>query len=139
MKQVVTLTESNIKAMVNEVLNTLAVEDAIRAQLEQDPNADENAIFQAVVSELGVAPVDFDRLMEIIGEFQSSYVNGFDGDGCILQEDMTHSQVESAIEDFMKTRSFEKRVNNIVVDTVSDFLESMWTKKSFWKTMLKKK
>lgn len=57
----------------------------------------------------------------------------------MLKEDMTRSQVESAIEDFMKTRSFEKRVNNIVVDTVGDFLESMWTKKSFWKTMLKKK
>lgn len=56
-----------------------------------------------------------------------------------LREDMTRGQVESAFEDFMKDKAFEKRVNNIVVDVVSDFLESMWTKKSFWKTMLKKK
>jgi hypothetical protein len=47
--------------------------------------------------------------------------------------------MESALEDLLKSRDFEKRVNNIVVDTVGDFLESMWTKKSFWKTMLKKK
>lgn len=56
-----------------------------------------------------------------------------------LNEELTRSQMESALEDLLKSRDFEKRVNNIVVDTVGDFLESMWTKKSFWKTMLKKK
>jgi hypothetical protein len=39
----------------------------------------------------------------------------------------------------MKSREFEKRVNNIVVDVLGDFIENMWTKKSFWKTMIKKK
>lgn len=58
---------------------------------------------------------------------------------CSLNEELTRSQMESALEDLLKSRDFEKRVNNIVVDTVGDFLESMWTKKSFWKTMLKKK
>lgn len=57
----------------------------------------------------------------------------------MVSEDMTRGQVEDTIEDFMKTRDFEKRVNNIVVDVLGDFIENMWTKKSFWKTMIKKK
>lgn len=56
-----------------------------------------------------------------------------------LNEDMTRSQVESAIEDFLKGKDFEKRVNNIVVDTLGEFIENMWTKKAFWKNMIKKK
>ncbi len=57
----------------------------------------------------------------------------------IIKEDITRNQLDNALEDLLKSREFEKRVNNIVVDTVGDFLESMWTKKSFWKTMLKRK
>lgn len=57
----------------------------------------------------------------------------------MVSEDMTRGQVEDTIEDFMKSREFEKRVNNIVVDVLGDFIENMWTKKSFWKTMIKKK
>ena len=56
-----------------------------------------------------------------------------------LNEDMTRSQVENQIEDYMKSREFEKRVHNIAVDVVSEFIENMWLKKSFWKTMIKKK
>ena len=56
-----------------------------------------------------------------------------------LNEDMTRSQVETQIEDYMKSREFEKRVHNIAVDVVSEFIENMWLKKSFWKTMIKKK
>lgn len=56
-----------------------------------------------------------------------------------LTEDMTRGQVEDQIEDYVKSRDFEKRVNNIVVDVLGDFIENMWTKKSFWKTMIKKK
>jgi hypothetical protein len=55
-----------------------------------------------------------------------------------LNEDMTRGQVEDQIEDYMKTKEFEKRVHNIAVDVVSEFIESMWMKKSFWKTMIKK-
>jgi hypothetical protein len=57
----------------------------------------------------------------------------------IIKEDITRNQLDNALEDLLKSKEFEKRVNNIVVDTVGDFLESMWTKKSFWKTMLKRK
>ena len=57
----------------------------------------------------------------------------------ILHENLTRGQMEYAIDDLLKSKEFEKKVNNIVVDTLSDFLESMWTKKSYWKTMLKKK
>lgn len=57
----------------------------------------------------------------------------------VLNEDMTRGQVEDTIEDYTKTRDFEKRVHNIVVDALGDFIENMWTKKSFWKTMIKKK
>ena len=56
-----------------------------------------------------------------------------------LNEDMTRAQVENQIEDYMKSREFEKRVHNIAVDVASEFIEKMWLKKSFWKTMVKKK
>lgn len=56
-----------------------------------------------------------------------------------LNEDMTRGQVENQIDDFMKSRDFEKRVHNIAVDVIGEFLENMWLKKSFWKTMVKKK
>ena len=56
-----------------------------------------------------------------------------------LNEDMTRSQVENQIEDYMKIKDFEKRVHNIAVDVVSEFIENMWLKKSFWKTMIRKK
>lgn len=56
-----------------------------------------------------------------------------------LNEDMTRSQVENQIDDYMKSKEFEKRVHNIAVDVVSEFIENMWLKKSFWKTMIKKK
>lgn len=56
-----------------------------------------------------------------------------------LNEDMTRSQVENQIEDYMKSKDFEKRVHNIAVDVVSEFIENMWLKKSFWKTMIRKK
>jgi FKBP-type peptidyl-prolyl cis-trans isomerase (trigger factor) len=56
-----------------------------------------------------------------------------------INEDMTRSQVENQIDDFMKSKEFEKRVHNIAVDVVSEFIENMWLKKSFWKTMIKKK
>lgn len=57
----------------------------------------------------------------------------------MIKEDMTRGQVSDMIDELMKSKDFEKRVNNIVIDTIGDFLENMWTKKSFWKTMLKKK
>lgn len=56
-----------------------------------------------------------------------------------LNEDMTRAQVENQIDEFMKSKEFEKRVHNIAVDVVSEFIENMWLKKSFWKTMIKKK
>ncbi len=57
----------------------------------------------------------------------------------ILKEELTRGQMESALEDLLKSKDFEKKVNHIVIDTLGDFLENMWTKKSFWKTMMKKK
>lgn len=56
-----------------------------------------------------------------------------------LNEDMTRSQVEDEIESYTKGRDFQKRVHNIVVDAFKEFIENMWTRKSFWTTMLKKK
>lgn len=56
-----------------------------------------------------------------------------------LNEDMTRAQVENEIEDYIKGRDFQKRVHNIVVDAFKEFIENMWTRKSFWTTMLKKK
>ena len=56
-----------------------------------------------------------------------------------INEDMTRSQVENQIDDYMKSKEFEKRVHNIAVDVVSEFIENMWLKKSFCKTMIKKK
>lgn len=57
----------------------------------------------------------------------------------MLNEDITRSQLDSALEDLLKSKDFEKKVNNIVVDTFGEFIESMWTKKSFWKNMIKRK
>lgn len=57
----------------------------------------------------------------------------------VLNEDMTRGQVDSQIEDYMKSKEFEKRVHNVAVDVIAEFLENMWLKKSFWKTMIKKK
>ena len=57
----------------------------------------------------------------------------------VIRENITRSQMESALEDLLKSKDFEKKVNHIVIDTLGDFLENMWTKKSFWKTMMKKK
>lgn len=56
-----------------------------------------------------------------------------------LNEDMTRAQVEAQIDDFIKSKDFEKKVHNIAVDVIGEFLENMWLKKSFWKTMIKKK
>jgi hypothetical protein len=56
-----------------------------------------------------------------------------------VNEDMTRGQVENQIDDFMKGKDFEKRVHNIAVDVIGEFLENMWLKKSFWKTMVRKK
>lgn len=56
-----------------------------------------------------------------------------------INEDMTRSQVENQIEEFMNSKEFEKKVHNLAVDVVSEFIENMWLKKSFWKTMIKKK
>lgn len=57
----------------------------------------------------------------------------------VIRENITRGQMESALEDLLKSKDFEKKVNHIVIDTLGDFLENMWTKKSFWKTMMKKK
>lgn len=57
----------------------------------------------------------------------------------LIVENITRSQLDSALEDLLKSKDFEKKVNNIVVDTLGEFIESMWTKKSFWKNMIKRK
>lgn len=56
-----------------------------------------------------------------------------------IAEALTRSDVNDEIGDYMKTKDFEKRVHNIVVDAFNDLIQNMWTKKSFWTTMLKKK
>lgn len=141
MKKTIQLTESNVRQLVMEAVENYEISETVEDLLKQNPNMDENELFNQVVNILGIAPCDFDKVMEIIGEVQACVANGIedDGFGINLNEDMTRGQVESAIEDAFKGKEFEKRVNNIVVDTVGDFLESMWTKKSFWKTMLKRK
>lgn len=57
----------------------------------------------------------------------------------LIVENITRSQLDSALEDLLKSKDFEKKVNNIVVDTLGEFIESMWTKKSFWKNMIRRK
>ena len=56
-----------------------------------------------------------------------------------LNEDLTRNQVRDEIEDYAKSRDFDKRVHNIVVDVFNDLIQNMWTKKSFWTTMLRKR
>lgn len=56
-----------------------------------------------------------------------------------LDEDLTRNQVRDEIEDYVKSRDFDKRVHNIVVDVFNDLIQNMWTKKSFWTTMLRKR
>ena len=56
-----------------------------------------------------------------------------------LDEDLTRNQVRDEIEDYAKSRDFDKRVHNIVVDVFNDLIQNMWTKKSFWTTMLRKR
>ena len=56
-----------------------------------------------------------------------------------LNEDLTRGQVRDEIEDYAKSKDFDKRVHNIVVDVFNDLIQNMWTKKSFWTTMLRKR
>lgn len=56
-----------------------------------------------------------------------------------IDEDLTRNQVRDEIEDYAKSRDFDKRVHNIVVDVFNDLIQNMWTKKSFWTTMLRKR
>lgn len=56
-----------------------------------------------------------------------------------LDEDLTRNQVRDEIEDYAKSKDFDKRVHNIVVDVFNDLIQNMWTKKSFWTTMLRKR
>lgn len=56
-----------------------------------------------------------------------------------VREDFTRSQADDAIEDYVKSREFEKRVHNIVVDAMGDFIDNMWAKKSMWKDMIRKR
>ena len=56
-----------------------------------------------------------------------------------LDEDLTRNQVRDEIEDYVKSRDFDKRVHNIVEDVFNDLIQNMWTKKSFWTTMLRKR
>jgi hypothetical protein len=56
-----------------------------------------------------------------------------------LNEDLTRGQVRDEIEDYAKSKDFDKRVHNIVVDVFNDLIQNMWAKKSFWTTMLRKR
>lgn len=56
-----------------------------------------------------------------------------------VNEDLTRGQVRDEIEDYAKSNDFNKRVHNIVVDVFNDLIQNMWTKKSFWTTMLRKR
>lgn len=57
----------------------------------------------------------------------------------VISEDLTRGQVRDEIEDYAKSKDFDKRVHNIVVDVFNDLIQNMWTKKSFWTTMLRKR
>ena len=56
-----------------------------------------------------------------------------------INETLTRNQVQDEIEDYAKGKDFEKRVHNIVVDTMNELVHNLWSKKSFWTTMLRKK
>jgi predicted DNA-binding antitoxin AbrB/MazE fold protein len=57
----------------------------------------------------------------------------------VINEELTRSQVQDEIDDFAKSKDFEKRVHNIVVDAMNELVHNLWNKKSFWSNMLKKK
>lgn len=56
-----------------------------------------------------------------------------------INESLTRNQVQDEIEDYAKGKDFEKRVHNIVVDAMNELVHNLWSKKSFWTTMLRKK
>ena len=56
-----------------------------------------------------------------------------------INEALTRSQVQDEIEDYTKSKDFEKKVHNIVVDAMNELVHNLWSKKSFWTTMLRKK
>lgn len=55
----------------------------------------------------------------------------------LISEELTRSDVRSAIENYMKEREFKKTVRNIAVDVLDDFFHEMWRKKGFWKSSIK--
>lgn len=56
-----------------------------------------------------------------------------------LDEELTRNQVRDEIDDYAKSKDFDKRVHNIVVDVFNDLIQNIWMKKSVLTTLLRKK
>ena len=59
-----------------------------------------------------------------------------------IKEELSKSDVKKMIDDKLSTYynsdEFMKRVVNITADVLERFLDDMWSKKGFWKTMIKR-
>ena len=58
-----------------------------------------------------------------------------------INEEITSSEVRnivnSKIEDLLKDKEFEKRVNELTTDAMERFFRTMYNKRNFWKSELK--
>ena len=48
-------------------------------------------------------------------------------------EDITRSDITSAIDSKISSSDFKKKVKEICAEVLADMYKSMWQKKSFWK------
>lgn len=59
-----------------------------------------------------------------------------------INEELNKTDVKKIIDDkvsaYCNSDEFKKRVVNITADVLERFLDDMWSKKGFWKTMIKR-
>ena len=60
----------------------------------------------------------------------------------LLNEELSkgdvRSMISSALDSHLNDRDFKRAVKNIVADTVEEFLDSIWKRKSYWKGTIKR-
>lgn len=58
-----------------------------------------------------------------------------------INEDLSYSEVrsmiDSKIDDYIKEKTFEKRVREITSDAMEKFFRMMYNKRNFWKSEVK--
>ena len=59
-----------------------------------------------------------------------------------IKEELNKTDVKKMIDDkvsaYCNSDDFKKRVVNITADVLEKFLDDMWAKKGFWKSMIKR-